>query len=152
MNRMADRGFDWKAASQACVIVIVALGGVYWDLQVKRRPPDAAQLQIFASRLESQAAEAIVLADQTARGDVQVAFARRHAAQLQHQTATTSDELQNVPVPPEQREAMATLRDIAANLDEQLALFQTSSSHAESFDQLAQRAQALDERLVRTTQ
>jgi hypothetical protein len=149
---MPERGLDSKAASQAAVIVIVALGAVYTNLQMKGRPADAAQLRIFASRLQSQAAEATVLANQAARGDVRAAFAARHAAQLEHQTATTSEELTQVPVRPEQREVMATLRDIAANLDEQLAHFQTADSHAEPFDQLAQRAQAVGDRLAPAAQ
>ena len=117
---MTERGFDWKAGSQAAGIVIVALGALYWTAASKRRPADAAQLHIFASRLESQAAEATVLADQAVRGDVQVAFARRHAAQLEHHSAETSDELANVHVLPEHRETIDTLRDIAARLDDRL--------------------------------
>jgi hypothetical protein len=149
---MSKVGFDWRAGSQAALILLVVLGAVHWTLELKRRPADVAQLHILASRLQSQAAEATALANRAAGGDVQLPIARRHAAQLAHQTATTSEQLTTVHVRPADREAIATLRDIAADLDRQLGRFQSDEPDAASFDQLAQRAQALDDRLARPAQ
>ena len=149
---MPGRGFDWKAGAQAAGILIVAIGAAFWHAELRLRPADAAQLHILVSRLQSQAAEATVLSNQMIRDEIPGAFARRHAAQIDHQTATTSAELKQLRVRPEHREAMATLRDIAALLDEQLADAQANQPSAATFARLVQRAQALDERLVRASQ
>ena len=141
-----------KAAWMQAALLIAALAVLGIVLVARlQRPFDRDTLAIQVGQLQSQSAEAALLARHAVDDHLAPGFTRQHARQLAAAVARVQDALQSKPAQPALAADLALARQSAAALHATLQSWKTDASRASrsiaEFDHLAQQLDAVGEQL-----
>ena len=145
MHRESSRQVAWvQGAILVAVCAAIALT-VYLRVQ---RPFDRDTLDIQVSELQSQAAEAQLLADNALSDRVAPGFVREHALQMAEKIDAVIGKLHK-PAPPELASQLAATRRLARALRDALQRLGRDGEAREDygFDRMAQSLAAIHEQL-----